>query len=191
MGKRIPVVTPFSLLPLWTGALPADMNARLIAHLTDPSWFWTEFPIATVAVNDPAFAQPRCGGVPPGRTSTISSSKHWNGLDAGTLRLNCGKRHSICSCSIATCTSIITRSRRNVRRMPRRSLDGAQPSYYSNIWPSPTPVVAQVRQTLMNNPGANAAQGSQGWCVDDDRLIPGQQSGVIPWKQIGRLWRRD
>jgi len=54
-GQRIPVLTPFSLLPLWTGKLPAAMNERLIAHLTDPAEFWTDHPIPTVALNDPTF----------------------------------------------------------------------------------------------------------------------------------------
>jgi glycogen debranching enzyme len=54
-GQRIPVLTPFSLLPLWTGRLPAAINARLVAHLTNPATFWTEYAVPTVALNDPDF----------------------------------------------------------------------------------------------------------------------------------------
>ncbi len=53
--ERIPVVTPFNLYPLWTGQLPAEIRNRLIAHLTNPEEFWGEFPIPTVAKNDPHY----------------------------------------------------------------------------------------------------------------------------------------
>ncbi|MDX1994936.1 MAG: trehalase family glycosidase [bacterium] len=54
-GEFVPVVTPFSLLPLWTNRLPEHIVHRLLTHLTDPTLFWTEWPLATVAANDPAF----------------------------------------------------------------------------------------------------------------------------------------
>src|SRR5581483_9583252 len=54
-GKRIDVLTPFSLLPLWTGRLPAAMTERLLRHLVDPATFWPEWPIPTVALSDPKF----------------------------------------------------------------------------------------------------------------------------------------
>jgi glycogen debranching enzyme len=54
-GEPIPVFTPFSLLPLCTGRLPATIEKRLLAHLTDPSTFWTEWPLPTVAKSDPKF----------------------------------------------------------------------------------------------------------------------------------------
>lgn len=54
-GNPIPVVTPICLLPLWTGELPAEINERLIAHLTDPEEFWGDFVIPSVARNDPHF----------------------------------------------------------------------------------------------------------------------------------------
>jgi putative isomerase len=53
--QRVPVVTPFNLYPLWTGQLPEDIRSRLLAHLTDPEEFWGEFPIPTVARNDPHY----------------------------------------------------------------------------------------------------------------------------------------
>jgi glycogen debranching enzyme len=51
----IDVLTPFNLYPLWTGQLPAEMNRRLIDHLTNPDEFWTEFPLPSVARNDPKY----------------------------------------------------------------------------------------------------------------------------------------
>lgn len=54
-GERIPILTPFSLLPIWTGKLPQSINRRLIEHLKNPATFWTEHPIPTVAINDPHF----------------------------------------------------------------------------------------------------------------------------------------
>lgn len=53
--KPIPVITPFSLMPLWTGILPEQIRQRLIAHLTDPREFWGKYAIPTVARNDPAY----------------------------------------------------------------------------------------------------------------------------------------
>ena len=54
-GSPILVRTPFSLFPLMTGRLPAEMRDRLIAHLTDPKMFWTRYPVPTVAVDDPKY----------------------------------------------------------------------------------------------------------------------------------------
>jgi len=53
--KPVRVVTPFNLYPLWTGQLPDAIRNRLIAHLTNPDEFWGEFPISTVAKNDPHY----------------------------------------------------------------------------------------------------------------------------------------
>lgn len=53
--QPIPVLTPFSLYPLWTGLLPPEINQRLVQHLTDPAQFWTAFPLPTVAIGDPTF----------------------------------------------------------------------------------------------------------------------------------------
>jgi glycogen debranching enzyme len=54
-GEAVPAVTPFNLLPLLTGRLPAPVAERLVRHLTDPASFWTEWPLPTVAINDPHF----------------------------------------------------------------------------------------------------------------------------------------
>jgi hypothetical protein len=54
-GKRITIKTPFNLFPLITGRLPEKIARRLVAHLTNPSEFWTPFPIPTVACSDPNF----------------------------------------------------------------------------------------------------------------------------------------
>jgi glycogen debranching enzyme len=53
--KPIKVVTPFNLFPLWTGQLPHQLNARLLEHLTNPDSFWGEFPIPSVARDDPHY----------------------------------------------------------------------------------------------------------------------------------------
>ncbi len=54
-GSPVPVVSPICLLPLWTGELPESMNERLISHLTNPEEFWGDFPIPSVARNDPHY----------------------------------------------------------------------------------------------------------------------------------------
>lgn len=54
-GQPIPVLTPFNLLPLWIDAFPADITARLAKELTDPATFWSDYPLPTVALNDPHF----------------------------------------------------------------------------------------------------------------------------------------
>lgn len=53
--QPVPVVTPFNLFPLWTGQLPAEISARLIAHLTDPAEFWGHYAIPTVSRADPHY----------------------------------------------------------------------------------------------------------------------------------------
>jgi glycogen debranching enzyme len=50
--RPIRVLTPFSLYPLWTGALAPRMADRLVAHLRDPRTFWTPYPLPTVAISD-------------------------------------------------------------------------------------------------------------------------------------------
>jgi hypothetical protein len=54
-GARIDVLTPFSLFPLITGQMPAEIAARLVAHLTDESRFWPRYPVPTVALDDPRY----------------------------------------------------------------------------------------------------------------------------------------
>ncbi|MCC6804995.1 MAG: hypothetical protein IT319_19090, partial [Anaerolineae bacterium] len=51
----IPVLTPFNLLPLWIRDLPENITNRLIENLTRPDWFWSTWPLATVALDDPHF----------------------------------------------------------------------------------------------------------------------------------------
>lgn len=55
LGQPVSVLTPFNLLPLWTTRLPDSIVKRLVSNLTDPSTFWTEWPLPTVAVSDPKF----------------------------------------------------------------------------------------------------------------------------------------
>lgn len=51
----IPVLTPFNLLPLWIRDLPEHITNRLVENLQKPEWFWSTWPLATVALNDPHF----------------------------------------------------------------------------------------------------------------------------------------
>lgn len=53
--EPVPALTPLSLLPLWTGRLPEEVNRQLIAHLRDPRTFWTPYPVPTVARSDPNY----------------------------------------------------------------------------------------------------------------------------------------
>lgn len=55
-GDRVNVRTPFSLLPLLCGGLPHEIAERLVAHLTDPTEFWSRYPVPTVALSDPEFS---------------------------------------------------------------------------------------------------------------------------------------
>lgn len=54
-GQPIPALTPFHLLPIWIDTLPPEMTTRLLEHLTDPTSFWTRFPLPTVAIDDPKY----------------------------------------------------------------------------------------------------------------------------------------
>ncbi|MGE5378102.1 MAG: amylo-alpha-1,6-glucosidase [Bacteroidota bacterium] len=54
-GKAVPVLTPFNLLPLWTGQLPVRYTDRLVSHLNDPDEFMGKFRLPTVAFNDPKY----------------------------------------------------------------------------------------------------------------------------------------
>lgn len=53
--EPIHVLTPFNLYPLLTGRLDATKRARVLAHLFNPAEFWTDYPIPTVAKNDPLY----------------------------------------------------------------------------------------------------------------------------------------
>jgi glycogen debranching enzyme len=54
-GMRVDVRTPFSLLPLLTGQLPAEISDRLVAHLTNEREFWPRYPVPSVAMDDPKY----------------------------------------------------------------------------------------------------------------------------------------
>ncbi|MFN3983550.1 MAG: amylo-alpha-1,6-glucosidase, partial [Caldilinea sp.] len=54
-GRRVNVVTPFNLFPLLTGRMPDDIAQRLLARLTDPAQFWTNYPAPTVSRSDPKY----------------------------------------------------------------------------------------------------------------------------------------
>lgn len=53
--RPIPAMTPFNLYPLWTGQLPDNITKRLLVHLKDPTEFWGDYMLPTVARKDPAY----------------------------------------------------------------------------------------------------------------------------------------
>ena len=53
--KSVPEVTILNLFPLWTGHLPNDIQENILAHLTNPDKFWTNYPLSTVARNSPSY----------------------------------------------------------------------------------------------------------------------------------------
>ncbi len=60
-GRDGPVrtLTPFNLLPMWTGRLSASRVRRLLAVVRDPSRFWRPFPVPTVSAQDPSYSPER------------------------------------------------------------------------------------------------------------------------------------
>ena len=58
------VKTVISLAPLLLNDLPREIVERLVDHLTDPSEFWTTYPIPSVARDEPSF---RSDSRPDGR----------------------------------------------------------------------------------------------------------------------------
>lgn len=54
-NQPIQTRTPFNLYPIWTGRMPSHIVERVLQNLTDPTQFWTEYPLATVALDDPKF----------------------------------------------------------------------------------------------------------------------------------------
>jgi Mannosylglycerate hydrolase MGH1-like glycoside hydrolase domain len=52
---RVEVKTIESLMPLAIEALPAEIAARLVEHLTDPREFWSNYPVPSVALDEPCF----------------------------------------------------------------------------------------------------------------------------------------
>lgn len=53
--RRTTRKTIHGLLPLLLGDLPADVAARLVERLCDASTFWTPYPVASVARDEPTF----------------------------------------------------------------------------------------------------------------------------------------
>jgi putative isomerase len=54
-GRPIPIRTPFNLMPLITGRLPAAIADRLVTTLADKRQFWPCYPVPTVALDDPTY----------------------------------------------------------------------------------------------------------------------------------------
>lgn len=55
-GEEVATRTALDLMPLFTGRLPREIAAKLVADLRSPS-FWGERPVPTVAFDDPLFDQ--------------------------------------------------------------------------------------------------------------------------------------
>jgi hypothetical protein len=53
---RPAVKTIQCLMPLLLGDLPAECAERLLAHLTDPKEFWSPYPVASVALDEPSYS---------------------------------------------------------------------------------------------------------------------------------------
>lgn len=53
--KRIPVITPFNLFPLWTGKLSKKIVDKIVNNLFSPELFGGKFSVPTVARNDGTF----------------------------------------------------------------------------------------------------------------------------------------
>jgi glycogen debranching enzyme len=53
--RRVELKTIESLMPLAVEALPAEVAARLVEHLTDEREFWPRFPVPSVALDEPSF----------------------------------------------------------------------------------------------------------------------------------------
>ncbi|MFQ6094367.1 MAG: hypothetical protein ACE5OR_17120, partial [bacterium] len=53
--ELIRIKTFESLLPLLLDGIGGDQRRSIVSHLTDPKEFWTEYPVPTVAVDEPTF----------------------------------------------------------------------------------------------------------------------------------------
>jgi len=52
-GRPICVPTPYSLFPLLTGKLSPEVTKQLVEHFTNTDGFWSNYPVPSVALNDP------------------------------------------------------------------------------------------------------------------------------------------
>lgn len=55
-GTLLPLKTVVGFLPLWAGIASEAQAGRLMAHLLDPREFACEFPVPTVALDEPSFS---------------------------------------------------------------------------------------------------------------------------------------
>jgi len=53
--RRVELNTIVSLMPLMIENLPTEIADRLVTHLTDPSEFWTRYPVPSVSLDEPSF----------------------------------------------------------------------------------------------------------------------------------------
>ncbi|MHB8996220.1 MAG: amylo-alpha-1,6-glucosidase [Armatimonadota bacterium] len=55
-GTHLPLKTVVGFLPLWAGIATREQARRLMAHYMDPREFASEFPVPTVAMDEPSFS---------------------------------------------------------------------------------------------------------------------------------------
>jgi putative isomerase len=83
-------VTPFNLFPLLTGRMPAAINRRLLARLTDPAQFWPAYPVPTVSLQRPQVrSADRCGAARRGSISTSCSRRGFSASAKVLLPRSC------------------------------------------------------------------------------------------------------
>jgi hypothetical protein len=56
-GRTVRVKSVAGFTPLWAGLASPTQAARLVKHLTDPKEFWSNYPVASYAANEPDFYQ--------------------------------------------------------------------------------------------------------------------------------------
>ncbi len=62
-GELVRVKTVCGFLPLWAGVASEEQAKRLVVeHLKNPNEFWTPYPIACMAKNEPGYYQEPRGG---------------------------------------------------------------------------------------------------------------------------------
>jgi len=53
--KAMRLKTPFNLFPLLTGKITPEKASRLVGHIIDQKTFWADFPVPSVALDEPVF----------------------------------------------------------------------------------------------------------------------------------------
>jgi neutral trehalase len=132
--KPLNVLTPLNLYPLWTGALPADMVEKLVAHLNDPAEFGGDVIIPSVARCDPTFDADCMWRGPVWANINYFSSKHCKKMKKKRWLSNCVIRPWLSSCKTQAFMNTIMPTRENQAAELHLPLVGARLS--SSTWRS-------------------------------------------------------